>query len=129
MSTPRSPAGLPQAIGKPRTSSSPACNTPSNMHFTRGHSISMRIRLAGGPLALVATLAFASPGHAQGAPKPVTLLNVSYDPTRELYEDFNKQFATYWKGKTGQDVTIRQSHGGSAKQARSIIDGLPADVA
>jgi sulfate/thiosulfate-binding protein len=65
---------------------------------------------------------------AQGSPKPVTLLNVSYDPTRELYEDFNKQFATYWKGKTGQDVTIRQSHGGSGKQARSVIDGLEADV-
>jgi sulfate/thiosulfate-binding protein len=60
--------------------------------------------------------------------KPVTLLNVSYDPTRELYEDFNRQFATYWKGKTGQDVTIRQSHGGSGKQARSVIDGLEADV-
>ena len=62
------------------------------------------------------------------APKPVTLLNVSYDPTRELYEDFNAAFAAYWKGKTGQDVTIRQSHGGSGKQARSVIDGLEADV-
>jgi sulfate transport system substrate-binding protein len=62
------------------------------------------------------------------APKPVTLLNVSYDPTRELYEDFNQQFAAYWKTKTGQDVTIRQSHGGSGKQARSVIDGLEADV-
>src|SRR3954463_13835387 len=61
-------------------------------------------------------------------PKPVTLLNVSYDPTRELYEDFNQQFAAYWKGKTGQEVTIRQSHGGSGKQARSVIDGLEADV-
>jgi sulfate/thiosulfate-binding protein len=61
-------------------------------------------------------------------PKPVTLLNVSYDPTRELYEDFNQQFATYWKNKTGQEVTIRQSHGGSGKQARSVIDGLEADV-
>jgi sulfate/thiosulfate transport system substrate-binding protein len=60
--------------------------------------------------------------------KPVTLLNVSYDPTRELYEDFNQQFAAYWKGKTGQDVTVRQSHGGSGKQARSVIDGLEADV-
>jgi sulfate/thiosulfate transport system substrate-binding protein len=65
---------------------------------------------------------------AQGAQKPVTLLNVSYDPTRELYEDFNQQFAAYWKGKTGQEVTIRQSHGGSGKQARSVIDGLGADV-
>jgi sulfate/thiosulfate-binding protein len=62
------------------------------------------------------------------APKPVTLLNVSYDPTRELYEDFNEKFAAYWKGKTGQDVTVRQSHGGSGKQARSVIDGLEADV-
>src|SRR6476469_6168391 len=62
------------------------------------------------------------------APKPVTLLNVSYDPTRELYEEFNRAFAGYWKGKTGQDVTIRQSHGGSGKQARSVIDGLEADV-
>ncbi|HEY4648302.1 MAG TPA: sulfate ABC transporter substrate-binding protein [Gemmatimonadales bacterium] len=61
-------------------------------------------------------------------PKPVTLLNVSYDPTRELYEDVNQQFATYWKNKTGQEVTIRQSHGGSGKQARSVIDGLEADV-
>jgi sulfate/thiosulfate transport system substrate-binding protein len=58
----------------------------------------------------------------------VTLLNVSYDPTRELYEDFNQQFTAYWKGKTGQEVTIRQSHGGSGKQARSVIDGLGADV-
>jgi sulfate/thiosulfate-binding protein len=62
------------------------------------------------------------------APKPITLLNVSYDPTRELYEDFNKQFVSYWKEKSGQDVTVRQSHGGSGKQARSVIDGLEADV-
>src|SRR5689334_7092171 len=61
-------------------------------------------------------------------PKPATLLNVSYDPTRELYEDYNQQFAAYWKNKTGQEVTIRQSHGGSGKQARSVIDGLEADV-
>ena len=58
----------------------------------------------------------------------VTLLNVSYDPTRELYADFNKAFAAYWKAKTGQDVRIDQSHGGSGKQARSVIDGLQADV-
>ena len=70
----------------------------------------------------------AAPLARQEALKPVTLLNVSYDPTRELYEDFNKQFAAYWKGKTGQEVTIRQSHGGSGKQARSVIDGLEADV-
>ncbi|MEN3111668.1 sulfate ABC transporter substrate-binding protein [Uliginosibacterium paludis] len=58
----------------------------------------------------------------------VSLLNVSYDPTRELYEDFNKAFAADWKAKTGETVTIRQSHGGSGKQARSVIDGLEADV-
>jgi sulfate/thiosulfate transport system substrate-binding protein len=56
------------------------------------------------------------------------LLNVSYDPTRELYQDVNAHFAQYWKTKTGQDVTISQSHGGSGKQARSVIDGLQADV-
>src|SRR4051812_15138933 len=58
----------------------------------------------------------------------VTLLNVSYDPTRELYEAYNKDFATYWKAQTGDVVTVRQSHGGSGKQARSVIDGLEADV-
>ncbi len=60
--------------------------------------------------------------------KSVELLNVSYDPTRELYAEFNPAFAAYWKAKTGDDVTIKQSHGGSGKQARSVIDGLPADV-
>ncbi len=58
----------------------------------------------------------------------VTLLNVSYDPTRELYQEYNAAFVRYWKGKTGDNVTIRQSHGGSGKQARSVIDGLEADV-
>jgi sulfate/thiosulfate-binding protein len=60
--------------------------------------------------------------------KEVTLLNVSYDPTRELYVDFNKAFAGYWKKKTGDDVKVNQSHGGSGRQARSVIDGLAADV-
>jgi sulfate/thiosulfate-binding protein len=60
--------------------------------------------------------------------KDITLLNVSYDPTRELYADFNKAFATHWRAKTGDVVTVRQSHGGSGKQARSVIDGLEADV-
>jgi sulfate/thiosulfate-binding protein len=58
----------------------------------------------------------------------VTLLNVSYDPTRELYKEYDAAFAQYWKAKTGDTVTVRQSHGGSGKQARSVIDGLPADV-
>ena len=60
--------------------------------------------------------------------RQITLLNVSYDPTRELYSDYNKAFAKYWKDKTGDDVTINLSNGGSGKQARAVIDGLDADV-
>jgi sulfate/thiosulfate transport system substrate-binding protein len=67
-------------------------------------------------------------GDAPQAGKSVTLLNVSYDPTRELYAEINPAFAARWKEKTGQTVTIDQSHGGSGKQARSVIDGLEADV-
>ena len=62
------------------------------------------------------------------AAQPINLLNVSYDPTRELYKDFNQAFAKHWKDKTGQAVTVQQSHGGSGKQARAVIDGLEADV-
>jgi len=62
------------------------------------------------------------------AAKDYSLLNVSYDPTRELYQDYNAAFAKYWQKKTGDTVSIRQSHGGSGKQARSVIDGLNADV-
>lgn len=69
------------------------------------------------------TLAFAAPEK-----KEVSLLNVSYDPTRELYQDFNQAFAKVWKEKTGETLTINQSHGGSGKQARAVIDGLEADV-
>jgi sulfate/thiosulfate-binding protein len=58
----------------------------------------------------------------------VSILNVSYDPTRELYVNYNAEFARYWKAKSGQDVRVNQSHGGSGKQARAVIDGLPADV-
>ncbi len=60
--------------------------------------------------------------------KPLTLLNVSYDPTRELYKDVNAAFAAYWTSRTGQTLTLNQSHGGSGKQARAVIDGLEADV-
>jgi sulfate/thiosulfate-binding protein len=76
-------------------------------------------------LAAASLLALVSP-FAQA--KDITLLNVSYDPTRELYQDFNKAFAAYWKTKTGDNLTVKQSHGGSGKQARSVIDGLEADV-
>ncbi|HXO16568.1 MAG TPA: sulfate ABC transporter substrate-binding protein [Candidatus Dormibacteraeota bacterium] len=69
-------------------------------------------------------------GQQAGAapPAPASILNVSYDPTRELYDDYNAVFAKYWKKKTGQDVTVQQSNGGSGKQARAVIDGLQADV-
>ena len=77
--------------------------------------------------ALVGTVLIALSGFAL-AQAPVTLLNVSYDPTRELYVEYNQAFAKYWKSKTGQEVNIKQSHGGSGKQARSVIDGLDADV-
>ena len=70
-----------------------------------------------------ALLAFGLPLAAQ-----TTLLNVSYDPTREFYEEYNQLFAQHWKATTGQDVVINQSHGGSGKQARAVIDGLEADV-
>lgn len=60
--------------------------------------------------------------------KSIEILNVSYDPTRELYTDYNKEFTTYWKEKTGQNLKVKQSHGGAGKQARAVIDGLKADV-
>src|SRR5690349_13415890 len=75
-------------------------------------------------LAAVALVSQALPAKAD----PVEILNVSYDPTREFYEEYNKEFVTFWKQKSGQDVTVQQSHGGSGKQARSVIDGLKADV-
>jgi sulfate transport system substrate-binding protein len=76
---------------------------------------------------IAATAALTAAGPAAAAGK-ITLLNVSYDPTRELYEAINPLFIQYWKEKTGQTLSIKQSHGGSGKQARSVIDGLPADV-
>jgi sulfate/thiosulfate-binding protein len=77
-------------------------------------------------------LAFAAAGLAISSParaeKKLAILNVSYDPTRELYEEFNAAFAQHWKAKAGQTVVVRQSHGGAGKQARAVIDGLEADV-
>src|SRR6266478_7114905 len=87
------------------------------------------LRSAAAALALCAlTLLASCQGRSESNATRVTLLNVSYDPTRELYVDFNAAFARYWKAKTGQDVRVDQSHGGSGKQARSVIDGLGADV-
>src|SRR5690606_34680725 len=76
---------------------------------------------------LVATL-LAFTGMTQAAVAQTSLLNVSYDPTRELYQEFNEAFAKHWKAKTGERVNIKQSHGGAGKQARAVIDGLEADV-
>jgi sulfate transport system substrate-binding protein len=77
---------------------------------------------------LVAAVLCMAAGAAPAGARDITLLNVSYDPTRELYVDFNKAFARHWQEKTGDVVTVQQSHGGSGKQARSVIDGLEADV-
>jgi sulfate transport system substrate-binding protein len=77
------------------------------------------------PLLVTVALGF---GISLAPAKDVALLNVSYDPTRELYQDYNQAFAAYWKNKTGDTVTITQSHGGSGKQARAVVDGLAADV-
>jgi sulfate/thiosulfate-binding protein len=76
----------------------------------------------------IAALVLLSAALLAPAIQAETLLNVSYDPTRELYEDYNAAFAKHWKAKTGKDLTVRQSHGGSGKQARTVIDGLAADV-
>jgi sulfate/thiosulfate-binding protein len=106
--------------------------TPNSTHIPTADAAaasSLRRRLL---LAIPATLLIlgvaAAPIRA-AAPAPVTLLNVSYDPTRELYTAINTAFAADWLAKTGQTVEIHQSHGGSGAQARSIVDGLEADVA
>ena len=78
--------------------------------------------------ALLASALFAGLAGAGLAQAQTTLLNVSYDPTRELYVEFNNAFAKHWKATTGQDVSVKQSHGGSGKQGRAVIDGLEADV-
>ena len=91
------------------------------------HASRRSLLTALGATAVGGPLMMAGVGRAQ-ARKPVRLLNVSYDPTRELYKDINAAYAEYWKGRTGQTVTIDQSHGGSGAQARAVIDGLAADV-
>src|SRR5882762_8118737 len=85
----------------------------------------MRIRRV---ISVVAIASLMTSMVAMAAQAGQTILNVSYDPTRELYEDYNVQFAIHWKAKSGQDVTINVSNGGSGKQARAVIDGLEADV-
>ncbi len=86
----------------------------------------MRIKIKNSIKALSIAIALLSASAAYA--EKIELLNVSYDPTRELYTEYNKYFTKYWKEKTGDDLEISQSHGGSGKQARSVIDGLEADV-
>ena len=95
-------------------------NTPRT---PRPSGMSRRRLMAG-----AATTALALTAPVSWAQKQVNILNVSYDPTRELYVDFNKAFAAHWQKKTGEVVTVKQSHGGSGRQARAVIDGLDADV-
>jgi len=93
-------------------------NEPEEEHMKLNRAIKLSLAfLAASELSLVCSFA-----------KDIKLLNVSYDPTRELYQDFNAAFSKYWKEKTGDTVTVQQSHGGSSKQARAVIDGLRADV-
>lgn len=96
--------------------------------FSRRDFINFSTRTALTPGLAVSLTGLSVLALAQPALAPVSLLNVSYDPTRELYLAYNAAFARHWKAKTGQDVTVKQSHGGSGKQARSVIDGLAADV-
>src|SRR5215471_2014612 len=90
-----------------------------------GDVVRSLLRRSAGLLAVVGLLAISLVGADA---KEIKLLNVSYDPTREFYQDINAAFGKYWEGKTGNKVTVQQSHGGSGKQARSVIDGLEADV-
>ena len=83
----------------------------------------MKLNSLVAPATLAAGLLLAHIAHAD-----TTLLNVSYDPTRELYQDFNAAFSRYWLNATGQTVSVKQSHGGSGDQVRAVIDGLEADV-
>lgn len=85
-------------------------------------------RLAFASLLLLGSLGLAGCDTSSDGAGSVSILNVSYDPTRELYDDFNEAFRAHWKEKTGQNVEIEQSHGGAGKQARAVIDGLEADV-
>jgi sulfate transport system substrate-binding protein len=98
----------------------------TDTNFTRRRLLS--VGAAGVTAAGAAPLLLPGAAQAQSKASQVTLLNVSYDPTRELYKEVNAAFATYWKGRTGQTLAINQSHGGSGRQARAVIDGLQADV-
>jgi sulfate/thiosulfate transport system substrate-binding protein len=101
------------------------------MKWTDRRTMAVKVKVMAAALSslLCGVLLAGASGQAAAAADPVTLLNVSYDPTRELYEAVNKAFVAQWLASSGEQLTIRQSHGGSGKQARAIIDGLEADVA
>ncbi len=108
-------------------SQSPIATAPTHSPVLRRSLL--KFAAAATQLAAVSAVSLGAFSTGAWAQQPAaTLLNVSYDPTRELYVEYNAAFSKYWKAKTGQDVTIKQSHGGSGKQARSVIDGLDADV-
>jgi len=88
----------------------------------------LRAQAVAAALILALAQSALAPANAAQSSAPVTILNASYDPTRELYDEYNVAFDAYWKKKTGQTVTIQTSNGGSGKQARAVIDGLQADV-
>jgi sulfate transport system substrate-binding protein len=101
----------------------------SRSQHAHGHQVTWLDRVKKNQLfAWTVALLFVANAAIPAAGKEIRLLNVSYDPTRELYQEINAAFAKSWKAKTGDTVSIQQSHGGSGKQARGVIDGLPADV-
>src|SRR5579885_730187 len=114
------------SIAPTKASSRRSCSWLSDIDGRHRRNEPMNRRFVAALIVLVAALAPAAAPRAARADQ--TILNVSYDPTRELYEDYNAVFAKHWKQRTGKDVTINQSNGGSGKQARAVIDGLDADV-
>ena len=97
-------------------------------HYHHNYRLIMKITSILSVLLLLLLVLLASIPLSTQAPKSLELLNVSYDPTREFYDKYNVLFTAHWKEKTGHDIKINQSHGGSGKQARSVIEGLRADV-
>lgn len=102
--------------------------TEGKVKIMRGHFAMKRKVLFKSTAFILSTLLLLSGCGEENGNGTVEILNVSYDPTRELYQEFNEAFAKYWKEEQGQEVKIHQSHGGSGSQARSVIDGLEADV-
>src|SRR5215469_12731269 len=109
-----------------RANSRPSCRSALKRNEPRQPEVLRKSSILVLAVLIVAASALTSPNLTSAA--EVALLNVSYDPTRELYQDYNAVFSKYWKAKTGNDLNVNQSHAGSGKQARAVIDGLDADV-